>query len=159
MGPVEDDLHVDRGRHGRLERRQRCFHSIDSLDDICARLAKNNQWNGSFAIEVTGGANVLDRIAHACDVRQPYGRAISIRYDQRLIVLGFKQLVVSQNVRSRPFIGELSFGDVCVLLAQHRAHIFESESGVVQLCRVDVHSHARQRTPADIHLANTFNLK
>ena len=71
------DLHVDRSRHRRFKRRQRCFHSIDGLDDVCARLPKDDQRNGRFAIEVTGSTNVLDRVPHARDVRQPYRRAIS----------------------------------------------------------------------------------
>ena len=45
------------------------------------------------------------------------------------------------------------------MLAQHRAHIFQSQPGVVQLGWIDVHSHARQRAASDIDLTNTFNLK
>ena len=66
---------------------------------------------------------------------------------------------LASNVRSRPFVGELSFGDVRVLLAQHRAHVFQSESGVIQLCRINLHPHAWQRAASDIHLTDTFNLK
>ena len=54
---------------------------------------------------------------------------------------------------------ELALRQIRVLLAQHRAHVFEAKTETVQLRGIDIHAHAGQRAAADDHLADASNLR
>ena len=79
--------------------------------------------------------------------------------NERFVVFGFEQLIVGENVGGSVAIGELTLGQIGVLQTQHRAHIFKAETKAVQLSRVHIHTHRRKRAAADVHLADSLNLK
>ena len=156
---VEHHRHVDSRRDGRLERRQRGLDTVHRGNDVRTGLPKKDQGNARLAVHESGGADVLDRILHVCDVGQFDGRAIPIRDDERLVIRRFEQLVVRPNVGGRVSVGELALRQIRVLLAQHRAHIFEAQTETVQLRGIDVHAHGGQRAAADGDIADALNLQ
>ena len=98
----------------------------------------------ALAVQVAGSADVLHRVCHLSDVGQADRRAVVITDDERLVVLGVRDLVVGEDVRGHIAVSDLAFGQVGVLQAQHRLQIRKGKSVAGQLRRIGVHAHGRQ---------------
>src|ERR1700739_3014256 len=61
-GAIQDDGGVNALWNRCLHGRNLSADAINGFDNIGARLAENNQQDGAFAVQISGGANVLHRI-------------------------------------------------------------------------------------------------
>ena len=79
--------------------------------------------------------------------------------DERLVVRGVRDLVVGKDVRGHNAVGDLAFGQVSVLQAQHGLQIRQGKSVAGQLCGICVHTHGRQCATSDRHLPYALYLR
>ena len=70
-----------------------------------------------------------------------------------------RDLVVGEDVRGHDAIGDLAFGQVGVLQAQHGLQIRKGESIAGQLRGICVHAHGRQRAASDSDLPYALYLR
>ena len=97
------------------------MHAVHRIDDVGARLAKDDEENGGFAIHQSGGADILDGVVHLGDIAQDDRGAIVIAHDQRLVIFGFEKLIVVGDVLGYSVVGDLPFGAVGILHGQNAA--------------------------------------
>ena len=116
---IENDRGVNPLGNRRFDGRQLRANAIDGVDDIGARLAEHDKHDGAFAVQVTSGAHVLYRVDYIGDVLKMDGCAIFVADDDRFVILGVGNLVVGENVGARDAVGDLPFGEIGVLQAQH----------------------------------------
>src|SRR6266852_5202617 len=93
--------------------------AVDGVNDVGTGLAEDDQQNSALAVEVAGGANVLDGIDNIGDIREMDGGAFVIANDDGLEVFGVRDLIVGDDVCSGDAVGNLALGEVRVLQAQH----------------------------------------
>ena len=79
--------------------------------------------------------------------------------DERLVVGGVRDLVVGKDVGGHDAIGDLAFGQVGVLQAQHGLQIRQGKSIAGQLCGIGVHAHGGQRATSDSDLPYALDLR
>ena len=115
--------------------------------------------NRALAVQIAGGADVLHGVGHLGDIGQADGRAVVITDDERLVVVGVRDLVVGKDVRGHDAVGDLAFGQVGVLQAQHGLQIRQGKSVAGQLGGICVHAHGRQRAASDIDLPHALDLR
>ena len=77
------------------------LHRIHRLDDVGARLADRMTSTERLAVGMAGVAQILDRIDHVADIRQPHRRAVAVGDHQRLVILGVRGLVVGVDLEMR----------------------------------------------------------
>ena len=70
-----------------------------------------------------------------------------------------RDLVVGEDVRGHIAVGDLAFGQIGVLQAQHGLQIRNGQSIAGQLRGVRVHAHGRQRAASDIDLPDALDLR
>ena len=117
---------------------------VDSLDDVGAGLAEDDDGNRALAVQISGGADVLHRVGDLRDVGQADGCAVVIADDERLVVVGVRDLIVGENVGGHQAVGDLAFGQVGVLQAQGGLQTRKRNPIAGQLGGVCVHPHGRQ---------------
>ena len=61
---------IEPGRQGCFELGQGRLDAIDRVDDVRARLARNDHQDGSFPVHQPARAYILHRVLHVGDVRQ-----------------------------------------------------------------------------------------
>ena len=83
-----------------LQERQLRANAVHGLDDVGARLAEDDDDHGALAVQIAGGADVLHRVDHIGHVGEPHRRAVVIADDQRLVLVGLRDLVVGDDVRA-----------------------------------------------------------
>jgi len=77
---------------------------------------------------------------------------------QRHVVHRFEKLVVGGDIRGGCAIGDLTFGAVGILPAEHRCNVLQAEAITVELRRIHIHAHSWQGTAANTHLPDSLNL-
>src|SRR5690606_7251547 len=79
--------------------------------------------------------------------------------DQRQVVGGAVQLVVVADLPVTLRVFNHALGTPHVAGGDGLAHSVERDAVLLQLLRLQLHAHRRQRTAADLHLADTGNLR
>ena len=158
-GTVEHDGEVDRGGDRGVQLWQRSVNSIDRVDDVRARLAKDDDQDGRLAVDHPCRANIFDRVAHPCDIGKLDHGAVVVANDQRLVVLGLEQLVGRADPPGLILVGHLALGPVGVGGSQDGSHVFEADAEVGHLGWIQFDANAGQRAAADRDLADAVYLR
>ena len=148
-GAVDHDFRVNGGRDGGLQCRKRGADAVHGIDDVGAGLAENNDEDGGLAVDEAGRAYVFRGVLDVRDIGQLDGGAIVVADHQRHVVHRLEKLVVGYDVGGGCAIGDLALGTVGILPAQHGGNVLQAETIVVELGRIHVHPHCRQRTAAN----------
>ncbi len=73
-------------------------YAVDRVNDVGAGLAEDDNRNRALAVQISGSADVLHRVCHLSDVGQADRRAVLVTDDERLVVVGVRDLVVGKDV-------------------------------------------------------------
>src|ERR1019366_6443200 len=151
-GTVEHNFRVNGGRNRSLQCRKCGTDAVHGLDDVGAGLAENDDEDGGLAVDEAGSAYVFRGVPDARDIGQLDGGAIVVPDHKRHVVHRLQKLVVGGDIRGGCTICELAFGTVGILPTQHGGSFLQAETIVVELGRIHVHAHSRQRTTPHTHL-------
>ena len=133
--------------------------AVHCVDDVGAGLAEDDDGDGALPVQVAGSADVLHRVNHLRDVGKAHSGAILITDDDRPVVGRGGDLVVGQDVRGYDAVGNLAFGEVGILQAEHGLQIREGESVACQLRGIGFHADGGQRAASDADLADALYLR
>ena len=156
---VDGGVEIDRGGEQCAKFRQQRLYAVDRLDDVGACLAEHLQLDRRLAVREPGDADVLDRVPDASEIGEPYGRAVTVRHDQRLVVGRLHQLIRRADLERRRCVGHLTFGTVRIRGAQHRSNLIEAEVVLRQRARVELDPHCRECTTSHVDLTDAFDLR
>src|SRR5437868_1394868 len=73
---------------------------VGRINDVCVRLFENDQQHRALVVEQTGLVAIFLRIDRRADVAQWHGRAVMLRHDDRLILIGLSELIVARDDKS-----------------------------------------------------------
>ena len=118
-GAVEDDGGVDALRNGGFDGGQFGADAVNGVNDVGAGLAEDDEQNGALAVQVSRGAEVLHGIDDIGDVGEVDGGAFVVADDNGLEVISVGDLIVGDNVGGGDAVGDLAFGEIGILQAQH----------------------------------------
>ncbi len=88
---------------------------IDRLNNIRARLAKNDDGDGGNSVEISRRADILHRIYNSCHIREPNRGTVMASNDERFVLFGTRDLIIRNDVGGHRSIGDLSFGEIRIL--------------------------------------------
>ena len=156
---VLPDVYFDGLGSCRSKLRQKCLDPVDGGDDIRSRLPADVQVDPRLAVEVGRVARILDRIENIGDIREPDGGAAAIRDDEPPVLRSFEHLVVRGDAPRPVRIAEVAGRHVRICLAESEAHVLEADPVLVERTGIDFDPDARQRSAADIDLADAVYLR
>ena len=87
-GAIEHDVQVDRRRNRRFQLRECGANAIHGVDNVRARLPKNNDQDGGLAICEPSIADVFDRVLHIGDVAESTGAPSLYATIRRAVFIG-----------------------------------------------------------------------
>ena len=93
-GAVVADHDADRRRDRCLQQRQSGFDSVYRCDYIGPGHTGDLKKDAVLAVLKPVGVDVVDRVLHGCDVRQPDRRSFTIRNNKGPVVRGVEQLII-----------------------------------------------------------------
>ncbi|MCY1422214.1 hypothetical protein D9M71_378890 [compost metagenome] len=129
---IHGQVQLDAGRQHRLQRRQLGLDLVDRLDDVRTGLAVDHQQHRRVVVEETAVVTVLDAIADLGHILQAQGRAAVVVDDQRLVVLGFFQLIVGLDLPQPLIVFHRALGPAHVGIGDGVAHIVQGHAVLVQ---------------------------
>ena len=146
LGTLAQQREVDRRRQLRLKRRQQRLDRVGELDDVAARLAHHLQADRAGSAELRrvdprAGPVVLDAVDDRRDLREPHGRAVPIRDDERPERRGVHELPAGLDVERRRGAEQLPRRQVHVPVLQRRIDLVDADLLRVELVRIDLHAH------------------
>ncbi len=95
---VARDVQGHARRQEGAQRRQLGHDAVDGRDDVGLYLTAHHQEHRRPVVEVAGVVAVFDAAVDPRHVREPDRRAVAIRDDDRLVLLGRHQLVAGLNL-------------------------------------------------------------
>src|SRR6202030_2859805 len=99
---VDEDLSLDRRRHGSLQLRQNCLDAIGHADDVASGLALNIEQNRGRGVNPGRLLHVFSAVDGGGYVRQTHWCAVPVGDDYAVILLAREQLVVVANGERLP---------------------------------------------------------
>ena len=132
---------------------------IDGINNIGARLAKDDEHDGALAVQIAGDANVLNGIDYVGDIGKMDGGAFVIADDDRLVVFGVGNLIICNDVGRDISVGDLALGKIGILQTKYGLQVRHRQAHAVELRGIYFHADRRQCAAADRDLANTRNLR
>src|SRR5208282_1082049 len=154
--PIEDQGGDNSIWNRGLDGRQFRANAIDGLNNIGAGLAKNDEQDRAFAIQIPCGANVLNRVDYLGDILKVNGSAVVVAHDDGFVIHGVRNLVVRDNVSSVVAIRNLALGEIRVLDAQDGLKIHKSEAIAGKLCGINFDADRGQCAAAHVDLADAL---
>ena len=159
QGAVGHDLHVHRGRDGRLQHRHQGTHPGHRLNHVGIGLLVEQDQNRWLAIGHAVVAHILHRVADLGHVAQAHRAAIAVAQHQGGVIVGAAGLVVGTDLPAALGILHLAFGPVGVGRGHGHAHILQSQALAGQFGRVDFDAHRWQSATANGHLPHAIDLR
>ena len=157
--PVENGGDVDALGDGGSQRRQLGRDALDGLDDVCARLAVDDDDDRRLAIQVAGSADVLRGVYDVGHIGQADSRAAVIADHQGFVLVRVGDLVIGDDVRGDQVVGDLAGGLMGILQAEHGLDVLQREAHAAELRGIDFHAHGRERASAHAHLPDALDLR
>src|SRR5580698_8297948 len=117
-GAVEHNGGFNSLRHHRLQEGKLGADALIGLDDVGARLAGDDDRYRRDSVQITGGADALRRILYIGYIGKVDRKSIVVADDQRLVLVGFRNLIVGDDVRSHGSTNDLAASDVGILQAE-----------------------------------------
>ena len=159
LRPVDGHRQIDIARQRRDQARQLGPDAVDGLDDVRARLARQDHRDAGLAVDQTGVAQVLDRIEDLGDVAEPDRRAVAIG-DHQIAILGrVRRLVVGVDLIVVVVVLDRALWAVGVGRGERRADVLEADAIVEDRAGVDLDAHRRQGRAGDVDLADARKLR
>ena len=84
--------------HGGLQLGEQGADAVDGIDDIGVGLAKDDHHDGRLPVYQPAGPQILHRILHVGNIRQPHRRPGPVGYDEGPVLLGGAELVVGLDL-------------------------------------------------------------
>ena len=156
---VHGDVQFDTARQHRSQQRQLRLDVVDGLDDVGPGLAVDHQQHGFLIIEETTVVAVLHAVFDLSHIGQAQDGAIALADHQIAVLRGVAQLFVGLHLPVALGILHLPLGPAQVGAGDGGPHFVQRQAVVFQLLRLQLHAHCRQRTAADLHLADALHLR
>ena len=156
---IHGQIEFDAGRQHRLQRGQLCLDLVDRFDDVGAGLTVDHQQYRRIVVEETAVVTVFDAIADFRHILETQCGAVGVVNDQRLVILGFLQLVVGLDLPQALAVLDRTLGPAHVSVGNGLAHIVEGHAVLVQRLRFELDAHRRQRTATDLHFTDALHLR
>ena len=122
-GTVENDGGIDALGNRRLQKWQFAADIIVGLDDIRAWLAEDEHHDPGYTVQKPAGAQVRYTIDYLCYIREVDNCPVVAADDDWFVVGRGRDLVIGDNIGGYQTIGNLSFGQVGILRAQHGLNV------------------------------------
>jgi len=155
---VHGQVQLHAGRQHCLQRRQLGLDRVHSLDDIGPGLAVDHQQHRRIVIEKPAVVTVFHAVLDLGYMAQAQRRTVLVTDDQRLVVLGFFQLVVGLDLPVALAIGHRALGPAHVGIGDGAAHVIQRHAVLVEQLRFQFDAHGGQRTAANLHFTHTRHL-
>ena len=156
---VDGDRQVDIARQRRDQARQLGPDAVDGLDDVRARLARQDHRDAGLAIDQAGVSQVLDRIEDLGDVGEPDRRAVAVG-DHQIAILGrVRRLIVGVDLIVVVVVFDRALRAVGVGGGERRADVLEADAIVEDRAGVDLDPHRRQGGAGNVDLADARKLR
>ena len=155
---VHGQVQFDAGRKHRLQRRQLGLDLVDRLDDVGAGLPVDDQQYRRIVVEEPAVVAVFDAVADLGHILQAQGCTVGVMNDQRFVVLGFFQLIVGLDLPQALAVLHRALGPAHVGIGDGVAHIVQRHAVLIERLGFEFDAHRRQRTAADLDLADPLHL-
>src|SRR5471032_3159878 len=138
-------------------------HAVDGFDDVGAGLRPQHDDDGRLAVEQAQVVDVFDAVDHLRHVLQADGGVVAPADDEVLVVgrvaaaaggaaarINLEAQAAALQRAARPVgVGGLDGG----------AHVLHRQAVVIQRIRQQLDAHGRQRTAAQLHVADALHLR
>ena len=159
LGTVGNDRNLDGGGYRRLEHRHHRLDPVHRLDDVGSGLTLDRQQDRPLLVVPGGNQLVLAGADCAADIAYADRRPVAIGDDQVGVLIGLEQLIVGIERVGLARAVERTFRKVDIRLAEHRAHILETDAASCQRLRIDLHADGRLLLASDTHKADPGYLR
>ena len=132
--------------------------AVDSVNDVGAGLAEDGEQNSAFAVQVAGGANVLNGIDDVGDIGEVDRGPFVIPDDDGLEVRGMGHLIVGDDIGGGDAVGDLALGEIGILQAENGLDVGHRQTIAGELGWVYFDADGGERTAADVDLSDALNL-
>jgi len=156
---IRCDAEMKRRRDGSSELRHDRHDAVHSFDHVGAGLAEDGEDNGGFAEGEAEIAKVFDRIGDVGDVSQANGGADVAGDDERVIFVGFEELIRVGDGDGAMVVRERTFCEIGVGAAERGADLFEADAIAVDLIGIDADADGGARAAPREDLADAFDLR
>ena len=147
-------------RQLRAQLGQQRAHAVDGLDDVGARLARDQHDHRRLAVEEAERARVLDAVDDLGHVVEAHRRAVAPGDDQSARsrpraapASGCRSAAAGSSLSIAPF-GRLAFAGL-----DRGAHVLAADAVAVERERQQLDPHRRQRAAADLDVADALDLR
>ena len=159
LRPIDGDREVDVAGQRGDQARQLRSNVVDGLDDVGARLARQDHRDAGLAVDEAGVAQVLDEIDDLGDVGEPDRRAIAVGDHQIAILRRVGRLIVGVDLIVVVVVLDRAFRAVGVGGGERGADVLKPDAVVEDRAGVDLDPHRRQRRAGDVDLADARKLR
>ncbi len=146
-------------RQLRLQRGDERAHAVHRLDDVGARLARDEHDDGRLAVEEAERAGVLHAVDHLRHVAQAHRSAVAPGDDEVRVVGGPPRRRRRVDLHAAAVTLDGALGPVGIGRLDGGAHVLRADAVAVQRERQQLHAHRGQRAASDLHVAHALHLR
>ena len=133
--------------------------ALDSLNDVRARLAENNEDDGCFPVEIARVADVRRGIDDLGYIGKADGGPVVVTDDERRVVSGVRYLSVGKDIGGGRTVRDLTAREIRILDAEDGLDARQSKSIAVELRGIDLNPHRRLCAAAYNYLPDSLDLR
>ena len=159
LRPIDGHGEVDVARQRGDQAGQLGSNVVDRLDDVGARLARQNDRDPRLAVDKTGVTQIFDGIEDFGDVGEPDRRAVAVGDHQIAILRRMGRLVVGVDLIVVVVVLDRALWTIGVGGGERGADVLKPNAVVEDRAGVDFDAHRRQRRAGDIDLADARKLR
>ena len=135
------------------------FDPLDGVDDIGAGLLVDREQDRGRIVVIGRGETIGRGGDCASDIADPHRRAVAVRDDHVVELLGVGDLVVGVDRETRPRRRQRAFRGVGRCGHQRAADVFQRQPARGELCRIDLHPDRRSLLAAERNLSDARDLR
>ncbi len=159
LRPVDGHGEVDVARQRSDQAGQLGSNVVDRLDDVGARLARQNDRDPRLPVDKTGVTQIFDGIEDFGDVAEPDRRTVAVGDHQIAILRRMGRLVVGVDLIVVVVVLDRALWTIGVGGGERGADVLKPNAVVEDRAGVDFDAHRRQRRAGDIDLADARKLR
>ena len=158
LGPVREDLDLDRRRERRLELGEDLLDTVHRIDDVGRGLLEDDQEDAGLTVLPSGQLRVLRSVDGAPDVADADRGPLPVGDDDIVVTGRFGQLIIVVDREAAIGGVDAALGGIDGGVDEHAADVLEAHPHRGELARVDLHPDRRLLLAADRDLPDTRDL-